>query len=147
MAQLDPLILGHSFMDAGDPEAALKAFYRAGAEQGLTAEILSGLGSANLALGRLGQAEKLLRTAVEEDPKFTAAWNNLGVVLANRQIWGEAREVFRLAFALSNGESTEIRDNLALAEDKFEEIPTISDPNAKFRLVRQGNGRYLLTGT
>ena len=39
------------------------------------------IGSANLKLGRLGQAEKLLRRAIKADEAFAPAWNNLGVVL------------------------------------------------------------------
>jgi len=80
-------------------ELALKAYTRAAAQQGLNVDTLSALGSANLALGRLGQAERLLRRATEQDPSFPPAWNNLGVILMERGNTPEASEVFRRAFA------------------------------------------------
>ena len=53
----DGLIVGHRLMEAGQYELALRAYYRAAGEKGLNVDILSALGSANLKLGRLGQAE------------------------------------------------------------------------------------------
>ena len=50
----------------------------------MNADVLSAIGSANLALGRLGQAEQILRRALEMDPTFVPALNNLGVVLMER---------------------------------------------------------------
>ena len=70
-------MVGHRLIAAGEYELAIKAFSRAALEHGLTAEILSGLGSANLGLGRLGQAERCLRDAVEKDaarPKSGTTW-------------------------------------------------------------------------
>jgi len=64
---VDGLTVGHRLMAAGEYELALKAYYRAGAVHGLNVDVLSALGSANLKLGRLGQAEKLLRRAVAKD--------------------------------------------------------------------------------
>ena len=63
---VDGLIVGHRLMAAGEYELALKAYARAAAEQRLTVDVLSALGSANLKLGRLGQAETLLRQATDE---------------------------------------------------------------------------------
>ena len=111
----DPLATGHRLMEAGEYELALSAYTRAAAREGLTVDTLSGLGTANLALGRLGQSERLLRQAVEVAPDFPPAWNNLGVLLMERGVYGEAAEVFRRAFATDNGNSEQIRANLARA--------------------------------
>ncbi len=67
---VDGLVVGHRLMDAGEHELALQAYTRAAAEHGLTVDVISALGSANLGLGRLGQAEKLLRRAIKTDPPF-----------------------------------------------------------------------------
>jgi len=66
-ASVDGLVVGNRLMAAGEYELALKAYYRAAGKLGLNADIYSALGSANLKLGRLGQAEKLLRQAVDAD--------------------------------------------------------------------------------
>ena len=144
---VDGLIVGHRLMAAGEPELALKAYLRAAARQGLNADTLSAIGSANLQLGRLGQAERVLRRAVEEDQLFAPAWNNLGVVLIERGQIAEASEAFRRAFAADGGNSDEIRDNLALA------LAMMNDPgdnpgqeDQEFNLIRRGAGNYLLLG-
>jgi len=135
-------------MAAGEYELALKAYYRAAGKQGMNSDIYSALGSANLKLGRLGQAEKLLRKAVETDQTFAPAWNNLGVVLMEKGDLAEARQVFRTAYALDSGESDSIRDNLRLAIAKTKDS-TYSEPdnNDNFSLVRRGGGSYLLLST
>lgn len=119
----DPLIAGHRLLEAGEAQLALDAYMLAAAQHGLTPDTLAAMGSANLRLGRLGQAEALLRRAVEEDPLFVPAWNNLGVLLMERGKWAEASEVFRRAYAADSGGSDTIRDNLRLAllrmEDPF----------------------------
>lgn len=141
---VDGLVVGHRLMAAAEYELALKAYLRAAGEQGLTVDVLSALGSANLRLGRLGQSERLLRQAIEADETFPPAWNNLGVVLMERGEYGEASRVFRTAFALDSGESAEIRDNLTLALANLEN-PGYSEENKNGpALVRRGNGRYLL---
>ena len=66
----DGLIVGHRLMEAGEYELALRAYYRAAARDGLNVDILSALGSANLKLGRLGQAEQLLRRARRGDVRL-----------------------------------------------------------------------------
>lgn len=141
---VDGLIVGHRLMDAGEYELALKAYYRAAAEQGMNVDTLSAIGSANLKLGRLGQAERILRRATDEDETFVPAWNNLGVVLMERGNYGEAERVFRIAFALDSGQSAEIRDNLRLALAKIENPATIDTNQSEFALVRRGTGSYLL---
>lgn len=144
---VDGLIVGHRLMAAGEYELALKAYYRAANERGINADVLSALGSANLRLGRLGQAEDLLRDAIKEDEAFVPAWNNLGVALMEQNNPGEARLVFQTAFALDSGESEQIRENLRLAIAKSENPAYYEPNNENFELVRRGDGRYLLLST
>lgn len=143
---VDGLIVGHRLMAAGEYELALEEYYRAAYERGVDVDILSAVGSANLQLGRLGQAEKLLRDAIKLDDTFAPAWNNLGVVLMERGRYAEAANVFRTAFALDSGESAEIRDNLTLALAKIEN-PSYSIDDTNFALVRRGQGDYELLAT
>ncbi|MEM6618571.1 MAG: tetratricopeptide repeat protein [Pseudomonadota bacterium] len=142
---VDGLLVGHRLMAAGEYELALKAYTRAAGEQGLTVDVLSALGSANLHLGRLGQAEELLRLATTKDDSFVPAWNNLGVVLQARGDLSEAAGVFRLAFGLDNGASEEIRQNLAKALALLDNSGySVEQNNKDFALVRRGSGSYLL---
>jgi len=144
-AAVDGLLVGHRLMGAAEYESALKAYYRAASETGVDTDVLSALGSANLALGRLGQAEQLLRRAVEEDPTFVPAYNNLGVVLMERGKTGEARVVFQQAYALDSGETDSIRENLKLAIARSE-APVYGFPEVEgeFRLVRREKGKFVL---
>ena len=147
-SDIDGLLVGHRLMVAGEYELALQAYLRAAGQQGLNVDTLSALGSANLKLGRLGQAEELLRRAVDEDPAFAAAWNNLGVILMERGKVAEAAQVFRRAFATDNGNSDEIRDNLRLALAKLDDpFNTAQQENEPFQLVRRGTGDYVILST
>ena len=141
----DGLIVGHRLMAAGEHELALKAYLRAAAEHGINIDTLSALGSANLALGRLGQAEQLLRRALEQDPTYVPALNNLGVVLMERERPGEARVIFQQAFALDSGQSDSIRQNLRLAiaetEGKAQDGP---EEAPAFSLMRREKGKFVL---
>ncbi len=142
---VDGLIVGHRLLAAGEYELALKAYNRAAAQQGLNVDTMSAIGSANLNLGRLGQAERWMRRAVEEDPSFPPAWNNLGVILMEKGNIAEASEVFRRAFAADNGNSAEIRDNLRLALANLENPGNnTSQENQNFNLIRRGAGDFVL---
>lgn len=146
----DPLLVGHRLMAAAEYELALDAFTRAALEYGLTAEILSSLGSANLGLGRLGQAEDLLRRSIGESPDWAEPYNNLGVVLLERGKTAEAVQILKKAYALNNGESDAIRDNLRLALEKFEKSnhsDTQGTENNTYKLVQQGGGNYAIRKT
>ena len=105
---------GHAAMAAGDAEAALRAFRQA-ALSGAGPDALAAMGTANLALGRLGQAEPLLRHATEARPDSAAAWNNLGALLMETGRASEAARCFRRAYALGDGASEAVRENLMLA--------------------------------
>lgn len=146
---IDGLIVGHRLMAAGEFELALKAYYRAASIHGTTAQVLSSIGSANLRLGRLGQAERQLRQALKREPEFVPAWNNLGVVLMEQGSHKEAMLVFRRAVALDSGESDSIRENLRLAIEKSEN-PFYDENNgteSDFKLVRRGASDYLILPT
>jgi len=144
-SDLDGLLVGHRLMAAAEYELALRAYTRAAAQQGLNVDTLSALGSANMRLGRLGQAEELLRRAAEEDPDFPAAWNNLGVILMEKGDYGEAVEVFRRAYATDSGNSDQIRENLRLALANFENGAYDPDQqNQEFQLVRRGRGDFMI---
>jgi Flp pilus assembly protein TadD len=140
---VDPLLVGHRLMESGEYELALRSYTLAASQKGATVEVLSGIGSANLYLGRLGQAETILRSAIEQDDRFAPAWNNLGVVLMETGRYGEASRVFQTAFALDNGRSVEIQQNLRLALAKLED-PSYSDTDTNFALVWTGGGTYSL---
>lgn len=141
---VDGLTVGHRLMEAGQYELALKSFLRAASRAGATVEILSSLGSANLRLGRLGQAETLLRRAIKDDPSYAPAWNNLGVVLMEKGETGEAKQVFRTAFALDSGNSDSIRENLRLAIAKSEISAYDEQDNAEFDLEQDSVSTYRL---
>jgi Flp pilus assembly protein TadD len=138
---VDGLTVGDRLMDAGEYELALKAYLRAASEEGADADVLTAIGAANLKLGRLGQAEQILRRAVEADPDSVPALNNLGVVLIEQGKAGEAKRVFEQAYALDSGETESIRENLrlAIARSELTVYPDAEDPSV-FSLVREGEG-------
>jgi Flp pilus assembly protein TadD len=141
---VDGLVVGHRLMEAGEHELALEAFRRAAAQEGLTAETLSALGTANIGLGRLNQAEDLLRRATDTGEAWPEVWNNLGVVLMERGKTAEAAQIFRKAYALDNGQSDAIRDNLRLALDKLEKTAYDRRSEQDYKLVRRGSSEYLI---
>lgn len=137
--------VGHRLIAAGEFELAIRAFNRAALnEGGISGEILSGLGTANLGLGRLGQAEQLLRRATTDFDPVPGDLNNLGVVLMESGQTGEAILIFRRAFALDDGESTLIRDNLRLALAKSENSDTVEENESQYKLVRRGSSDFLI---
>ena len=141
---MDGLVVGHRLMEAREYQLALEAYTRAAGEKGLTAEVLVALGSANLALGRLNQSEKLLRRAVVAEPDWPEAWNNLGVLLMERGKTAEASKIFEKAYALDNGENDSIRDNLRLALAKLDNTVYDDRQDHQFQLVRRGSSDYLI---
>lgn len=143
---VDPLIVGHRLMEAGEYELALKAYYGAAAEHGVNVDTLSAVGSANLKLGRLGQAEKILRRAVDEDPSFVPALNNLGVVLMSQGKMGEAKLIFQEAYARDSGQSDAIRQNLmrAIAATEANVYDQPKEEAGEYQLVRRDKGQYVL---
>ncbi|MGY6550037.1 MAG: tetratricopeptide repeat protein [Roseinatronobacter sp.] len=144
---VDGLIVGHRLMAAGEYEIALREYHRAAAARGATVDVLSAIGSANLRLGRLSQAEQDLRRALEIDQTFVPALNNLGVVLAEKDKWGEAQLHFRNAFVFDKGRSTAIRENLRLAIEIAQRMSYDEPEASSLLLMRRGAGRYILLST
>lgn len=136
--------VGHRLIAAGEYELAIKAFNRSALDQGMNAEVLSGLGTANLGLGRLNQAELLLRRATTEYDPYPEDLNNLGVVLMEQGQNAEAVEIFRRAYALDDGESTLIRDNLRLALAKSENSVSFENNDNEYKLVRRSSSDYFI---
>jgi Flp pilus assembly protein TadD len=86
-----------------------------------------------------------LRSAIEEDPSFVPALNNLGVVLMERGKTGEARVVFQQAFAADSGETDSIRENLRLAIARSEAAVYQEDEEVgTFTLMRRDQGQFVL---
>lgn len=142
---VDAIEVGHRLIANGQHELAIKSFNRAALENGMNSDVLSGLGSANLGLGRLGQSERLLRRAVKEEDALPEVWNNLGVVLMEQGKTLEAVEIFKRAFALDNGESDAIRDNLRLALANSENSASVGVDEPNYTLVRRGGGDFLIS--
>lgn len=141
---VDPMLVGHRLMEAGEYELAIDAYTRAAVTEGMSAEVLAGIGTAHLNLGRLHTAERLLRRALEQDETSPEIWNNLGVVLIERGKTAEAEQMFRRAYALDNGESDSIRDNLRLALEKAENPGYDGRAEQDYKLVRRGSSDFLI---
>jgi len=141
---VDSLLVGHRLVEAGEYELAIDAFSRAALDEGMTADVLAGLGTANLGLGRLHTAERLLRQAIEKDEQSPEVWNNLGVILLEKGENGEAEQVFKRAYALDNGQSDSIRDNLRLVLAKSEKSLYSEESEQDYKLVRRGSSDYLI---
>lgn len=140
----DNMVIAHRLMQAGEYELALQAYGRAGVDRGMNSDVLAGLGSASLGLGRLGQAETFLRRAIAAENAVPETWNNLGVVLMEKGAVAEASEMFRRAVALDNGNSDSIRENLRLALAKTENPDYDLEQEQEYRLIRRGSSDYLL---
>ena len=95
-------------------------------------------------MGRLHTAEKLLRDAIEKDERSPEIWNNLGVVLLEQGEIGEAEQVFKRAYALDDGQSDSIRDNLRLVLAKSENSLYSEELEQDYKLVRRGSSDYLI---
>ncbi|MEQ9694840.1 tetratricopeptide repeat protein [Shimia sp. SDUM112013] len=144
---VDGLVVGDRLMAAGQYELALEAYIRGAGTHGMTADVLTSLGSANLALGRLGQAEKQFRDSLDVEENRPDTWNNLGVVLMEQGEYVQAEQIFRKAYALDNGQSDSIRDNLRLALAKSENPAYDDGQNQDYKLVQRGGSDYLLRRT
>ncbi len=138
---VDPLIVGDRLMAAGEPELALDSYLRAAAgPRGPTPELKVAMARANIGLGRLGQAEGLLRDVVAEQPRNAPALNDLGVVLLERGETGEAHRLLLSAFALQP--SPEIRENLRVSGARLAGAVYTEPQNDAFTLTRRENGIY-----
>jgi Flp pilus assembly protein TadD len=143
---VDPLIVADRLLAAGEAELALENYTRAAVRDGLSPDLLVSMSAANVRLGRLNQAEEMLREVLMEEPEHVGALNNLGVVLLEKGNTGEAQRTFRKAFALDSGETPEIRENLRVALAKLEN-PSYTPEQSAYTLVNRGSGVVSLVRT
>jgi Flp pilus assembly protein TadD len=142
---VDQLLVGQRLVEAGEYDSAIKAYSRAAVSQGMSAPVLAGIGTASIGLGRLHTAEDHLRRAIDIDEDEPEYWNNLGVTLIERGNAAEAEQMFRRAYALDNGQSDAIRDNLRLALEKIENPGYSAEQQQEdYKLVRRGSHDYKL---
>ncbi len=116
---VDGMTVGHRLMEAGEYELALKSYLRGAGEVGINVDVLSALARQPGARAA-GPGGKASAPRAEIDPDYVPALNNLGVVLMEKDTYGEARAMFQKAFALDSGETDSIRENLKLAIAKSE---------------------------
>ena len=140
---VDPAIVGDRLLAAGEAELALDSYFQAAGRTGVDASLLRSMANASLALGRLGQAESLLRDALKSAPADAAAWNDLGVVLTERGVHGEAHEAFRRAFALDPN-TPAILQNLRMAAARLEASRDVAGIDDDFTLTRRADGVFQL---
>ncbi|MGI3170546.1 hypothetical protein ACRARG_15450 [Pseudooceanicola sp. C21-150M6] len=142
--EVDPLVVGNRLLEAKQYELAQDAFTRAAARDGMTADVYAGLGAASFGLGQVGQAERQLRKAIDFPEAAPETWNNLGLLLLETDRVPEAVEVLRRAFALSDGESDEIKANLRKALATSEKNVYTPEAEQQLDLVPAGHGVYEL---
>jgi len=141
---IDPVIVGDRLLASGEAELALDSYIRAAGLGGLTPGLMRSMAQANLRLGRLGQAERLLRDALAVQDDDAALWNDLGVVLMERGDAAEARLAFRRAFALDST-TPQILENLRLSLDRLEQMRYSGEQETAFTLTRRRDGVFELS--
>ena len=147
LAPLPPSMeLGLRLMRTGEASLALAAFNRAMAEDGPSAEALTGVSAALHRMGLKKEAIKVLKSAVELDPNLAVARNNLGVLLYETGDIGGAQSEFERAFALTGGADERISINLGIAEHNnvTSESTRIGELDFDFDLIQYGHGVYRL---
>ncbi|KHG65375.1 tetratricopeptide repeat protein [Thermus sp. 2.9] len=95
---------GALLLEAGRAEEAvalLRPLYEAGRNPEVGVNLAAGL----LALGRLGEAELVLREVLERAPRQAAAWYNLGLALRGLGRQQEAERALRQAASLGSKEA------------------------------------------
>lgn len=140
---LPPFELGLRLMEAGEPALALKAFNRAIAADGVTAETLSGAAAAYYRIGQAAKAMQLARSAADLAPNLALARNNLGVMLYDSGDHAGALAEFERAFALTSGLDRTIATNLGIAETTVtQRNETVAAEQGDWDVIRFGHGVY-----
>ncbi|PRY95627.1 Tetratricopeptide repeat-containing protein [Hasllibacter halocynthiae] len=129
----------------GDHEAALTLYTRGRLGRPDDARLLAAQGASAHALGRVNQAEPLLRRALASDPELPAAWNTLGLLLLDTDRAPAAVRAFERAFALTRGSSASIRANLSRAMEIRDGARYAPPEEASATLTYRGGGDYLLS--
>ena len=146
-SNIPPLQLGLRLLKSGEPTLALSAFNRALGQGDVTAEALTGVAVSLHRLGRRKEAARFLKSAVDVDPNFAIAHNNLGVVLYELGDISGAVGELEIAYALTDGLNRDVATNLGIAETitaqtEFETI--VTDDNVTFDVIRFGHGVFRL---
>jgi tetratricopeptide (TPR) repeat protein len=76
--------------EEGQLEEAVEAYEQAFTGGNESAEIAFNLGNVLFALGRADDAVEWFEVAIEQDPQYVEAWNNLASVHAEREEWEKA---------------------------------------------------------
>ena len=142
------LNMGRSLLASNQPHLAYDAFIRSMRVEGLSAQALSGAGLALERQGLLKDALRYFRKAARIEPNSVLVQNNLGAVLYRLGEYGEARQAFQAAFALSSGKNRMAQHNLGLSEmalerQRREELALAPNP---LPIQRGGSMEYLLPG-
>lgn len=145
----DQMALGVKLMQADQPTMALAAFNRALAEE-VTADRLTAAAAAYHALGRSKEARRLLEAAIDRDPNFALARNNLGILHFEAGRLPVAVEELSRAYALTEGRDPAVARNLDMATDALsrarvaEAEARAAAPSRDYDIVRYGHGRFAL---
>ncbi len=103
--------LGDALYDKGDRPGAAAEYHQVLLMQKDNAEALNGLGLIYLDGKKYAQAEAVLRSAIASNPKYAAAYNNLGIALDNLYRRKEAIGMLEKAHRLDPGNAN-INENL-----------------------------------
>ena len=147
-SSVPPMELGLRLLRSNEPTLALSAFNRALGQGDVTAEALTGVGVALHRLDRRKEALRFLRSAVDLDPNFAIARNNLGVLLYELGDASGAVSEFEIAYALTDGLDRSIATNLGIAETVTAQTQVetiVTDDNVTFDVIRFGHGVFRLT--
>ena len=143
------LALGKQMLAAREPDLAMKAFLTSMSVDGISVDAMTGAGIAAQQQGLLSSARRYFEQARRLAPDSMVAQNNLGVVLYMLKEYYPARNAFRRAFALSNGESKMAERNLNRVEAtiaQIEEIPA-TNPAISHDVIRLGTSEFRLIET
>ncbi|MEM9145447.1 MAG: tetratricopeptide repeat protein [Pseudomonadota bacterium] len=140
----DALAEGHVLLRSGEYDLAYNAFITALRTSNRPAEALTGAGLALEAQGQLTRALEHFRRAAEIAPGSDIAHNNHGVVLYRLGEYAQARQAFRMAFAVSSGRSSAAAANLRATEQALAARATPAPPLSRFSVQRLGSSEYRL---
>jgi type IV pilus biogenesis/stability protein PilW len=90
--------MGVTYLQQENIPMAMRELHRASELDPSNPEVYMMLGMAYRARGDQKKAEEYLREAIDKNPDYADAHNNLGIVLADRKEWEEAIREFRKAY-------------------------------------------------
>ena len=132
-------------MAAGEYDLALEAFSRAALTHGMSTRMCWPVWAPQIwGLAAWARPKTCCEKHSKLDEESPEIWNNLGVVLIEQGKNAEAEQFFRRAYALDNGESDSIRDNLRLALAKLENSDYGEAQEQDYKVVRRGSGEFVI---